>query len=46
MIIRSVNGKPMALPPYGGFLAPPPATWRVGKKSISPKWQRKEQLAS
>jgi hypothetical protein len=23
MIIRSVNGKPMALPPYGRFLAPP-----------------------
>jgi hypothetical protein len=23
MIIRSVDGKPMTLPPYGGFLAPP-----------------------
>jgi hypothetical protein len=23
MIISSVNGKPMALPPSGGFLAPP-----------------------
>jgi hypothetical protein len=28
MIIRSVNGKPMALPPYGGFLTPPLGTGR------------------